>query len=56
MTCKHYKIKKKNNKKEKRIYYFCSYNIKEITYMNCKGCLYREDKSNNRQIKNAHMN
>ena len=44
MTCKYYKIKK-NNKKEKRIYYYCSYQRKEITYSNCKDCPYKQLKS-----------
>lgn len=44
MTCKYYKIRKKNNKKEKRIYYYCSKQRKEINYIICKDCSYREDK------------
>ncbi len=51
MACKYYKIRKKNNKKEKRIYYYCSYQRKEINYIICKGCPYKEYKSNNNQIK-----
>ncbi len=44
MTCKYYKIKKRNNKKEKRIFYYCSKQRKEINYIDCKDCLYKEYK------------
>lgn len=51
MTCKYYKIRKKNNKKEKRIYYYCTCFRKEINYNECKACFYKEYKSNCNQIK-----
>ena len=51
MTCKYFKIRKKNNKKEKKIYYYCSKQRIEINYSNCKDCPYKEYKSNNNQIK-----
>lgn len=55
MTCKYYKIKRKNNKKEKRIYYYSSCLRKEINYNECKACFYKGYKSNN-QIKKRTYN
>ncbi len=56
MICKNFKTRNKNNKKEKRIYYYCSKQRKEITYINCKECPYKEYKSNNNQIKKRTYN
>lgn len=38
MYCKYFKIRKKDNKREKRIYSYCTLNREEITYNNCKKC------------------
>ncbi len=38
MNCKYFKTRKKDNKKERRIYNYCTINRKEITYDNCKKC------------------
>jgi len=44
MNCKYFKIVKRNNKREKRIYYKCSLLKKEITFDNCSGCTNKEYK------------
>lgn len=53
MTCKYYKIKKKNNKKEKRIYYYCSYLKIEIPFCRCRQCEYKEFKVAKKQQKTS---
>lgn len=42
MYCKNFKTRKKNNKKEKRIYNYCTEKRKEITYEDCKECKFKE--------------
>lgn len=53
MNCKYYKIRKKNNKKEKRIYFYCDYKREEITYCDCRNCAYKEYKEFSNQINKA---
>lgn len=44
MKCKHFKTRKKDNKKERRIYNYCTLLKKEITYTNCTNCKFKEYK------------
>lgn len=47
MKCKHFKIRKKNNKKERKIYNYCSLLRKEISYFQCQECVGKEYKQYN---------
>lgn len=51
-NCKHFKIRKHDNKREKRIYYYCTLLKKEITYCQCQGCDKKEYKSSGFKRKN----
>lgn len=42
MKCKYFKTRKKDNKREKRIYNYCSLLREEITYCQCWECVNKE--------------
>ncbi len=42
MKCKYFKTRKKDNKKERRIYNYCTLLKEEITYSQCRECVNKE--------------
>lgn len=42
MKCKYFKIRKKDNKKERRIYNYCTLLKEEIKYFQCQECVNKE--------------
>lgn len=44
MSCKYLKIRKHDNKKEKRIYYYCTLLKQEVPYCRCQQCDSKEYK------------
>lgn len=47
MKCKYFKTRKKDNKRERRIYNYCALLREEITYSQCQECVNKEYKQCN---------